>query len=98
MQGGSALTQQELLSGYTAEQLTDGKILLGGSSGGAMMLCAYGYSGINRRVLAGKGIVPLAVIPHANAWPIAAYTADLRKTTDLPICLVDEKQLAIFTL
>lgn len=92
LQGGNSQMQSEALLQVSKEELLEGKTLLAGSSSGAMQLCRYGYSRSSNGVIHGKGIVDLALMPHADVWPVADYVPELRAVTDLPIVQLNEMQ------
>lgn len=92
MQGGDSLAHQEFLRDVSAEELKQNKRLMAGSSSGSSMLCHHGFTDNGGQPIQGKGIVDIAVIPHANSWPIEEYSSKLRSVTKSPIILLEEMQ------
>ncbi len=93
LQGGNSSAHKKFMDTIDAEEIYKGKSLIAGSSSGAMLLCKHGYSRSSNGVFAGKGIVDLALIPHANAWPIQDCLPLLQKETSSSILLLNEMQV-----
>ena len=92
LQGGNSREHSQFIKTLEKDLIRNDKYLLAGSSSGAMVLCHCGYSGGGDMVIEGKGIVDLAVIPHANSWPVDQYIPKLKQHTSYPILLVKENE------
>ena len=93
LQGGRSGEHYKALKDITRDDLVHNKALLVGSSSGAMMLCQRGYSRSSDGVIIGKGVVDLAVMPHADAWPVEEFLPKLRAATTASILLLNENQM-----
>lgn len=98
LQGGNSAEHFNFMANTNAHDLTHGKTLMAGSSSGAMLLCRHGFSQGSNSVLTGKGIVDLALIPHANAWPATDYLPILQQATSSSILLLNEQQMLEFSV
>jgi hypothetical protein len=92
VQGGNSERHCAAMAGITKDELLTNKTLIAGSSSGGMLLCKWGYS---RSIGAfeGKGIVDLALMPHANSWPVEEFLPDLRRVATGPVLLLDELEM-----
>jgi hypothetical protein len=95
LQGGNSVKQQAALKNISKLDLAHNKKLIVGSSSGAMALCAHGYSQ-RAGLFQGKGILNMALIPHADVWPITQFLPLLQSATNLPILLLNEMQMINF--
>ncbi len=93
-QGGVTINLQNALQDITCEQLVADKYCLAGASAGANMLAAWGFSGVTKgEPMLGKGVAPIAFMPHVNAWPIGDYLPKLKAAISLPILLLGENEM-----
>jgi hypothetical protein len=98
VQGGNSGRQQARLAHISKAQLLQNKTVIAGSSSGAMALCQYGFSRSSGGVFCGKGMVDVALMPHAGVWPVADFLPQLQAATTLPILLLPETHMAEFVV
>ncbi len=98
LQGGNTLAHKEYLDGITRDGLLENKTVLAGSSSGAGQLCNYAATSRGDKVVKGKGIIDVSVMPHATSWSVDEYTDQFRKYTDNPIVIIKELEFVEFII
>ena len=93
LQGGTSGAHFEFMADISKEEIARNKKTLAGSSSGGMLLCNYGYSRSSGGPVKGKGIVDLALMPHADVWNVDDFIPRLREVTKSSLLLLDEMQI-----
>lgn len=97
MQGGNSLKQEAFHRDVLPKQITENKACIAGSSSGAMMIAHHGISSHNDGVVVkGHSLLNIAIIPHANDWPLDLYMPKVKAHKDCPILCLDENQIVVF--
>lgn len=98
IQGGSTEEHFAAWQDITADELTHDKVFLAGSSSGAMLLAQWGYGRKNNQPIKGKGIIDLAVLPHADTWAVQDYLSQIHNVTSSPVMMLKENALVEFSI